>query len=88
MLVKKNLPASTARRDNLSPAIANRDHCCQRPGALGGRLTKHNKFCAWTTREVIHVHTGEDPARGIHGGGRDGVIRLASQALRLPKRSF
>ena len=88
MLVEKNLPAPTARRDHSSSAVANRDDCYQRPGALRGRLPKHNEFCTRTTSEVVDVYTSEYPARSVHGGGRDGVIRLAGEALRLPQRSL
>lgn len=77
--IEHHLPTAATRRDQTTSSIAGGCHRDQWTSLSGCGHSQCDKLGAGPTREVMNIHSGVYPTVGIHGGGRHGVVRVATQ---------
>jgi hypothetical protein len=79
MKVEHGLSAPSARRDQPAPVVPRRGDRQKGAGPSSGSRTQDNEFCARPAGEVIDIHSGVDPAGGIHRSRSDRVVGVVSE---------
>lgn len=81
-VLKKNLPTPSARRNHPPIPVPHGNHRVQLVDALSGRRTDDDHLGAGSSREVVGVHSRDDPAVPGAGRGRHGVVLAPAASAR------
>ncbi|WP_354231649.1 hypothetical protein [Arthrobacter bambusae] len=88
MMVKENLPASTAWRNQTPPSVTSSGDSQKLLCSRSGRNSQGNELGARTTGEVVDIHCLVNASVNIHCRCRNSVIAVVSEASRQGLRSI